>query len=171
MYRTNRMYRKIILLAATAALCACTSPDATPAPADAEGAAVDFVPKKYPIGSPESTETGLVIIQRARGIGSMAVPGNPVTVHYSGFLLDTNQPESKGNKFDSSRDRDEPFRFTLGAGDVIAGWDEGVAGMKVGGARTLIIPPQLAYGTRGYPGIIPPSATLIFEVELLGVEK
>jgi FKBP-type peptidyl-prolyl cis-trans isomerase FkpA len=96
------------------------------------------------------------------GTGAEAKPGNTVTVHYVGTLTD-------GSKFDSSRDRGKGFTFKLGAGQVIAGWDQGVAGMKVGGSRKLTIPHELAYGERGYPPVIPPKATLIFEVELLEV--
>jgi peptidylprolyl isomerase len=101
------------------------------------------------------------------GAGATAASGEKVTVHYTGWL-DNNG--AKGKKFDSSLDRGEPFSFTLGAQQVIAGWDEGVAGMKVGGKRTLIIPPELAYGARGAGGVIPPNATLIFDVELLQVQ-
>ncbi len=96
------------------------------------------------------------------GTGTEAVKGKTVSVHYVGTL-------ESGTKFDSSRDRDEPFDFKLGAGMVIQGWDQGVAGMKIGGKRKLTIPSNLGYGDRGYPGVIPPKATLIFEVELLGV--
>ena len=96
------------------------------------------------------------------GTGAEAVKGKRVTVHYVGTL-------STGAKFDSSRDRNEGFKFGLGAGEVIKGWDEGVAGMKVGGMRKLTIPPELGYGARGYPPVIPANATLIFEVELLAV--
>ena len=96
------------------------------------------------------------------GTGTEAVRGKTVSVHYTGTLLD-------GKKFDSSLDRGEPFEFRLGAGMVIAGWDQGVAGMKVGGKRKLTIPSHLGYGDRGYPGVIPPRATLVFEVELLAV--
>jgi peptidylprolyl isomerase/FKBP-type peptidyl-prolyl cis-trans isomerase FkpA len=91
-------------------------------------------------------------------------------VHYTGWLYNDGATDKKGNKFDSSRDRNEPFSFQLGAGDVIPGWDQGVAGMKVGGQRTLTIPPNLGYGARGAGGVIPPNATLVFDVELLGVK-
>ncbi len=103
------------------------------------------------------------------GTGDLAEAGRNVTVHYTGWLHDAAAPENKGRKFDSSRDRGDPFRFTLGVGQVIAGWDQGVAGMKVGGQRVLTIPPELGYGARGAGGVIPPNATLIFDVELLAV--
>lgn len=97
------------------------------------------------------------------GTGREATPGKTVTVHYTGWLTD-------GKKFDSSVDRNQPFKFSLGAGQVIAGWEKGVQGMKVGGKRKLTIPPQMGYGASGAGGVIPPHATLLFEVELLGVE-
>jgi FKBP-type peptidyl-prolyl cis-trans isomerase len=100
------------------------------------------------------------------GQGEPASSGQRVTVHYTGWLDDNG---NKGSKFDSSRDRNEPFAFALGRGQVIKGWDQGVAGMKVGGKRKLTIPPDLGYGARGAGGVIPPNATLLFEVELLGV--
>jgi FKBP-type peptidyl-prolyl cis-trans isomerase FkpA len=103
------------------------------------------------------------------GTGAEAVSGRPVTVHYTGWLWDEAKADHKGRKFDSSRDRNEPFQFRLGGGEVIRGWDEGVAGMKVGGKRTLTIPPAFGYGARGAGGVIPPNATLIFDVELLKV--
>jgi FKBP-type peptidyl-prolyl cis-trans isomerase FkpA len=100
------------------------------------------------------------------GTGPEAAAGKDVRVHYTGWLHENGQ---KGRKFDSSRDRNDPFGFSLGAGMVIRGWDEGVQGMKVGGKRTLIIPPEMGYGSRGAGGVIPPNATLLFEVELLAV--
>ncbi len=112
--------------------------------------------------STQTTASGLVIEELVEGGGDAASAGNSVTVHYTGWLTD-------GTKFDSSKDRHEPFDFSLGAGQVIKGWDEGVAGMKVGGKRKLTIPPQLGYGSRGAGGVIPPDATLVFEVELLAV--
>jgi len=103
------------------------------------------------------------------GEGNEAQKGQHVTVHYTGWLFDKNAEGNKGIKFDSSRDRDEPFEFPLGMGHVIQGWDMGVQGMKVGGQRTLVIPPEMGYGRRGAGGVIPPNATLLFEVELLGI--
>lgn len=108
------------------------------------------------------TASGLEYEDTTPGTGDEAKAGQRVSVHYTGKLTD-------GKKFDSSRDRNEPFKFTLGAGQVIKGWDEGVAGMKVGGHRKLTIPPELGYGSRGAGGAIPPNATLVFDVELLGV--
>ena len=101
------------------------------------------------------------------GTGAEAAAGQRVTVHYTGWLYDDTKGDKKGPKFDSSRDRNEPFTFRLGGGEVITGWDEGVAGMKVGGQRTLTIPPAMGYGARGAGGVIPPNATLVFDVELL----
>jgi FKBP-type peptidyl-prolyl cis-trans isomerase len=110
----------------------------------------------------------LKIIDVKRGTGAVAKAGQQVTVHYTGWLYENG---AKGKKFDSSVDRGTPFSFVLGAGQVIPGWDQGVAGMKVGGKRTLIIPSELGYGAGGTPdGTIPPNATLIFDVELLGVQ-
>lgn len=108
-------------------------------------------------------DSGLKYQELETGTGDKAEPGMKVTVHYSGWL-------ENGSKFDSSLDRNEPFSFILGKGQVIRGWDEGVAGMLVGGKRRLSIPPQLGYGSRGAGGVIPPNATLIFEVELLAVQ-
>jgi FKBP-type peptidyl-prolyl cis-trans isomerase FkpA len=104
------------------------------------------------------------------GSGVEAQAGRVVTVHYTGWLYDVARPDHRGTKFDSSRDRNEPFSFNLGAGEVIRGWDEGVAGMKVGGRRVLTIPPEMGYGARGAGGVIPPNATLLFDVELLDVK-
>ena len=114
-----------------------------------------------------SPAPGLLIADTVPGTGAEAVAGQPVTVHYTGWLHDPAAPNGRGKKFDSSKDRGEPFEFDLGAGRVIQGWDQGVQGMKVGGTRVLTIPPELGYGARGAGGVIPPNATLVFEVELL----
>jgi FKBP-type peptidyl-prolyl cis-trans isomerase len=116
-----------------------------------------------------SAMTELIKTDIKPGDGAMATSGKLVLVHYTGWLYDEAAPDHKGKKFDSSRDRHEPFDFPLGAGRVIKGWDEGVEGMKVGGQRTLIIPAHLGYGARGAGGVIPPNATLVFDVELLAV--
>jgi len=114
-----------------------------------------------------STASGLQYDDIVTGEGDEAKAGTYVTVHYTGWLQ--NDDGSQGSKFDSSRDRNDPFEFKLGAGHVIRGWDEGVQGMKVGGQRRLVIPASLGYGARGAGGVIPPNATLIFDVELLSV--
>jgi len=118
-------------------------------------------------GSTMTTPSGLTIADTQVGTGAEAQPGNRCVMHYTGWLYENGV---KGKKFDSSLDRGEPFEFGLGQGQVIKGWDEGVAGMKVGGKRTLIIPPNLGYGARGAGGVIPPNATLMFDVELLDVK-
>ena len=108
------------------------------------------------------SDTGLKYEDTIPGTGALASAGQQVSVHYTGWL-------TNGSKFDSSKDRNEPFEFKLGAGQVIRGWDEGVQGMKIGGTRKLTIPPQLGYGAHGAGGVIPPNATLVFEVELLEI--
>src|SRR5436309_13540105 len=118
-------------------------------------------------GKPMTTASGLQIIDSKEGTGASPKPGQTCVMHYTGWLYENGQ---KGKKFDSSVDRNEPFDFPIGQGRVIKGWDEGVATMKVGGKRTLIIPPALGYGARGAGGGIPPTATLMFDVELLAVK-
>jgi len=113
--------------------------------------------------------TKMVQTDIMQGDGTEATVGNIVSVHYTGWLYDESSADKKGSKFDSSLDRGQPFDFKLGAGRVIKGWDQGVVGMKVGGQRTLTIPPMLGYGSRGAGGVIPPNASLIFDVELLSV--
>jgi FKBP-type peptidyl-prolyl cis-trans isomerase FkpA len=114
--------------------------------------------------------TSLQVTDTKVGKGAPAASGSQVSVHYTGWLYDPKTADHRGKKFDSSRDRGEPFAFKLGARQVISGWDMGVAGMKVGGSRTLIIPSELGYGARGAGGSIPPNATLLFDVELLDVK-
>jgi peptidylprolyl isomerase len=118
-------------------------------------------------GKPMATASGLQIIDTKAGTGVSPKPGQTCVMHYTGWLYENGQ---KGKKFDSSVDRNEPFEFPIGQKRVIAGWDEGVATMKVGGKRTLIIPPALGYGARGAGGVIPPNATLMFDVELISVK-
>lgn len=118
-------------------------------------------------GRTMTTPSGLKITDSKAGTGAQPQPGQICVMHYTGWLYENG---AKGAKFDSSVDRGQPFEFPIGQGRVIAGWDEGVATMKVGGKRTLIIPPELGYGARGTGGVIPPNATLIFDVELLDVK-
>jgi FKBP-type peptidyl-prolyl cis-trans isomerase len=129
-------------------------------------------------GSPPAEDEGLrredikgLITQDVRiGDGAEATFGSQVLVHYTGWIYDENRSQKRGRAFDSSRDRNEPHPFKLGAGEVIRGWDEGVVGMKVGGRRTLTIPPEMAYGDEGLGELIPPNAILIFDVELIEVK-
>src|SRR5262245_3165446 len=130
-------------------------------------AAVSSPATAQEIGKPVTTPSGLQIIDTQIGTGATPRTGQTCVMHYTGWLY---QNGAKGQKFDSSVDRGRPFEFPIGTQRVIAGWDEGVATMKVGGKRTLIIPPNLGYGARGAGGVIPPNATLIFEVELLDVK-
>ena len=124
-------------------------------------------------GSPahSTTDSQFQKIDTTVGTGPEAIIGKTVNVHYTGWMYDEDAADNKGRKFDSSRDRDSHFSFLLGSGRVIKGWDQGVLGMKVGGQRTLIIPPSMGYGAQGAGNIIPPNATLIFDVELLGLQE
>ena len=151
---TNRP-RILTVLVAIAVLSAAA------ATVGASSAAAQEVPNAV------TTASGLQIIDTKLGTGASPRPGQICVMHYTGWLY---QNGTKGRKFDSSLDRGQPFEFPIGRQRVIAGWDEGVASMKVGGKRTLIIPPELGYGPRGAGGVIPPNATLIFEVELLDVK-
>lgn len=148
------------------ATAATTSLPAASPPPPATVAAPQRLNPKAPL--PAATNE-LILIDQVPGSGKTAEAGANVSVHYTGWLYDAKQPGGKGKKFDSSIDNGKPFEFPLGGRRVIPGWDQGVAGMKVKGKRTLIIPPQLAYGERGAGGVIPPNATLIFDVELLDV--
>jgi peptidylprolyl isomerase len=146
---TIRVTRRVLLATATATVAA-----ACPAAAQ-------------PQGKTMTTQTGLKFIDTTVGTGASPKEGQTCVMHYTGWLSNAGE---KGKKFDSSVDRGSPFEFPIGKQRVIAGWDEGVASMKVGGKRTLIIPPELGYGARGAGGVIPPNATLIFDVELLAVK-
>ena len=140
-----------------------SQPSASEKPSEAKPSTSEKPSSGEKSGKTVTTSSGLKYIDLKKGTGAEAKKGQGVVVHYTGWLKD-------GTKFDSSKDRGQPFDFTLGAGNVIPGWDEGVAGMKVGGKRKLIIPPALGYGSTGAPPVIPPDATLTFEVELLKVQ-
>ena len=118
----------------------------------------------------ENKMTEFTTVDTKLGEGREAEKGLTITVHYSGWIYDENEDDKKGNKFDSSKDRNEPFTFVLGVGQVIKGWDDGFAGMKIGGTRTIIITSEMGYGSRGAGSVIPPNADLIFDVELLGIQ-
>ena len=147
-----------LLFAGVLGACGSTTPSEPVAPPTAGSA---------PTSQPDVAE--LIVSDLRTGTGAEAQSGSVVTVHYTGWLYDARASETKGAKFDSSRDSGRPFQFQLGAGQVIKGWDQGVAGMKVGGQRRLIIPSSLGYGERGAGGVIPPGAALVFDVELLDV--
>jgi FKBP-type peptidyl-prolyl cis-trans isomerase len=134
--------------------------------------AVAQQPAETPASPPAlAAAPSVLVTDLVAGIGDEALPGMVLIVHYTGWLYDPTATEHRGRKFDSSRDRGQPFSFPLGGGRVIRGWEQGIPGMKVGGTRRLVIPPDLAYGPRGAGnGVIPPNATLLFEVELLAVE-
>jgi FKBP-type peptidyl-prolyl cis-trans isomerase FkpA len=123
-----------------------------------------------PAVAPANQVDALEVTELVVGQGAVATPGSRVSVHYTGWMYDHTRPENKGIEFDSSRKSGQPFSFALGQKQVINGWDQGVTGMKAGGQRRLVIPAELAYGERGAGGAIPPGATLVFEVELLGVQ-
>lgn len=145
----------LILLTSLVVACKPSTPEPAPAPsAAAEPPVIDQ----------------LVINEVAVGTGDPVGNGQTAVVHYTGWLYDSAAPDHKGTKFDSSRDKGQPFRFVVGAGNVIAGWDQGVIGMSVGGRRELIVPARLGYGEAGAGGVIPPGATLLFDVELLAIE-
>ena len=155
-----KITKPILTLLATTAALACAS-----AYAQSTMPAKSASPAAAAMGAP----TALKTIDRKVGTGALAEAGQPVAVHYTGYLYDATAPDNKGKKFDSSIDRKVPFGFIVGAGRVIKGWDEGVPGMKVGGQRTLIIPADKGYGERGAGADIPPNATLLFDVELMSV--
>lgn len=142
-------FRFVAILLTGWLLAACTDPGPPPGGSVAELQRIDLKP----------------------GTGDVASAGDEVSVHYTGWVYDEDAPNQRGQQFDSSRERGEPITFLLGAGRVIRGWDEGVAGMRVGGQRILLIPSDLAYGRKGAGGVIPPNASLVFEVELTGAKK
>jgi FKBP-type peptidyl-prolyl cis-trans isomerase FkpA len=150
----GRLVPLTLALAGLALLAGCTPPR----------------PSSQTATAPENQVTELQVQDLVAGQGAEATPGSRVTVHYSGWLYEHTAPEHKGKPFDSSRKNGRPFSFALGARQVIAGWDQGVAGMRVGGQRRLVIPAALAYGDQGAGGVIPPKATLVFDVELLDVQ-
>jgi len=159
----------LIVLAGCQQSSTSSTPSSTTAASEQVGAAPSASPASTEAtaagGAMTTTPSGLKIEELVVGTGATAEKGKTVSVHYTGWLID----KSKADHFDSSLDRGQPFEFALGQGAVIRGWDEGVDGMKVGGKRRLTIPPSLGYGSQGAGGVIPPNATLVFEVELLGV--
>lgn len=153
----------LLMIAVMLAACQPSAGDRSEQLADTNAAPAAAISEDKRVDELQITDVTL-------GDGALAEAGKNVVVHYSGWLYDPEQPDNKGAKFDSSLDRGQPFQFPLGAGRVIQGWDQGFAGMQVGGQRTLIIPPAMGYGDRGAGGVIPPNATLLFEVELLDVQ-
>lgn len=162
---------KQFLAACTAlALLSACGQDSTTAEVPADASAADVQQPSLALEAPTELQPGLTATLLKKGYGRVAVPGDRAEVHYTGWLYDPNAEGNRGKKFDSSVDRGQPFSFPLGAGRVIKGWDQGVAGMMIGEKRELLIQPDMAYGARGAGDVIPPNATLIFEVELLGLQ-
>ncbi len=166
----------VVLAAALLASCSSREEPAKPAQADKDSAAMTGTTAAPATDAaavtPAPTGTETMPLQKTDltpGTGAEITKGQTALVHYTGWLYDAAAPENKGAKFDSSVDRNEPFEFPVGGGFVIKGWDEGVAGMKVGGKRRLVIPPEMGYGSRGAGGVIPPNATLVFDVELVEI--
>jgi FKBP-type peptidyl-prolyl cis-trans isomerase FkpA len=156
--KTTTLLALAVALSSSVFMAACSDKTATTTPSSPS--------------SPQATDIKMVDLVKTDvkvGDGTEATAGKMVSVHYTGWLYDEAAADKHGKKFDSSRDRGQPFQFPLGGGQVIKGWDQGVVGMKIGGQRTLIIPAEMGYGARGAGGVIPPNATLIFDVELLGV--
>jgi len=155
----------VFLILSSLALTGCSQQDASSDNAAVAASDAAVVQTEQSAGVTELQVTDVI-----KGEGATASAGQDVVVHYTGWLYQPGEPDSKGKKFDSSLDSGQPFVFPLGGGRVIQGWDQGVAGMQVGGKRLLIIPPEMAYGASGAGGVIPPNATLIFEVELLEIQ-
>ena len=171
------MKAKSLAIMLTAVFVAACAPGEKPAePKAADDAASSSAPAGAPAAetpaASTSTGTETMALQKtdlSPGTGDEIKSGQTARVHYTGWLYDAVAAENKGKKFDSSVDRNEPFEFPVGAGMVIRGWDEGVVGMKVGGKRRLVIPPDMGYGARGFPPVIPPGSTLVFDVELVEI--
>ena|SRR5689334_9276066 len=166
------MKTRLLTAAAFGLLLAACGQNDKPAEKPAESAPVTEPAVSAEV--PSTNETGALAVPMQKtdlvpGAGAEIKSGQTALVHYTGWLYDAAAPENKGTKFDSSVDRNEPFEFPVGAGMVIKGWDEGVVGMKVGGKRRLVIPPEMGYGARGAGGVIPPGATLVFDVELVEI--
>jgi FKBP-type peptidyl-prolyl cis-trans isomerase len=163
------MTAKSLAIALVVLLAGCSSREE---PAQSVQAAPESAASTASPSSTASTGNSTMSLQKTDltpGAGAEIASGQTALVHYTGWLYDAAAPENKGKKFDSSVDRNEPFEFPVGAGMVIRGWDEGVVGMKVGGKRRLVIPPEMGYGARGAGGVIPPGATLVFDVELVEI--
>ena len=175
--RSSAMHAKSVATTLTTALAVLALAGCQPRdkPADTATTAAAPAPAGEPAADAAPADTGtqnmpMQKIDLAPGNGAEIKSGQNALVHYTGWLYDAAAPENKGKKFDSSVDRNEPFEFPVGAGMVIKGWDEGVVGMKVGGQRRLVIPPEKGYGASGAGGVIPPNATLVFDVELVGIQ-
>jgi len=154
-----------ILICLSLVLSGCSQQDTSPDTAAVAASDTAVIQTEQSAGVTELQVTDVV-----KGEGATANAGQDVVVHYTGWLYQPGEPDNKGKKFDSSLDRGQPFVFPLGGGRVIQGWDQGVAGMQVGGKRLLVIPPEMGYGAAGAGGVIPPNATLIFEVDLLEIQ-